>query len=314
VSAVDRALNAVFLVGVLVMFAGACLIARHNLRVNRADRRGAIRVAAVIVCAFTLSWLVGAHHVTTISLEFANLLRSADVIVANGVIVWVVYIALEPYVRRFWPDSLLGWTRLLSGRVRDPRVGRDALAGVAFGVALSLTQLGQALLPPLVGFPAPPPSYGYEGRALLGLGWMLAEWFSWIGEAEVSAMMIVLLFVVLRLTLKRPWLTVGAGVVVIALAQSQNIDNIAMARLFPLAAGALVTLVALRFGLLPLAVMFLVANVVTGIPLTLDLGHWSAVASTWSLAAVTALALFSFYSARGGQPLFGDVMLIADGR
>ena len=29
---------------------------------------------------------------------------------------WLIYIALEPLIRRRWPDSLIAWTRLLSGR------------------------------------------------------------------------------------------------------------------------------------------------------------------------------------------------------
>ena len=29
--------------------------------------------------------------------------------------VWLFYVALEPYVRRFWPQLLIGWTRALSG-------------------------------------------------------------------------------------------------------------------------------------------------------------------------------------------------------
>jgi hypothetical protein len=29
----------------------------------------------------------------------------------EAAILWLVYIALEPYVRRNWPDSLISWTR-----------------------------------------------------------------------------------------------------------------------------------------------------------------------------------------------------------
>ena len=33
-------------------------------------------------------------------------------------IVWLFYLALEPYVRRLWPELLIGWTRLLSGNLK----------------------------------------------------------------------------------------------------------------------------------------------------------------------------------------------------
>jgi serine/threonine-protein kinase len=47
---------------------------------------------------------------------------------------WVSYLALEPVVRRRWPDTLVSWTRLLRGRVLDPLVGRDVLVGVMGGI------------------------------------------------------------------------------------------------------------------------------------------------------------------------------------
>ena len=47
----------------------------------------------------------------------------------------MVYMALEPYVRRRWPQSMIAWSRLLGGAVRDPVVGGNLLIGAAFGVA-----------------------------------------------------------------------------------------------------------------------------------------------------------------------------------
>src|SRR5581483_4220859 len=45
----------------------------------------------------------------------------------------LVYLAFEPYFRRVYPKMLIGWTRLLSGRWRDPMIGRDILIGAAAG-------------------------------------------------------------------------------------------------------------------------------------------------------------------------------------
>ena len=40
---------------------------------------------------------------------------------ARGLLVaaqyWVLYIALEPHVRRAWPETIQAWTRLLAGIV-----------------------------------------------------------------------------------------------------------------------------------------------------------------------------------------------------
>ncbi len=45
-------------------------------------------------------------------------------------------ISLEPLLRRVWPRTLISWTRLLSGYVRDPLVGRDVLIGMLAGVTV----------------------------------------------------------------------------------------------------------------------------------------------------------------------------------
>jgi hypothetical protein len=260
----------------------------------------------VVVAAYGCAWLVAAHHVSNINIEFANLLRSFNIVVANGLVLWVVYIALEPYVRRFWPDLLLGWTRLVSGRVRDPRVGRDTLAGVACGVALAFTDLGQALLVPVIGLPAPQPSYGARPSALLGAGSLLGAWSGSVGAAVISALITVLLLVVLRLLVRRLWLVITLAVAVLALTQMRNLGGGLPALVFPIAGGALLTFVTLRFGLLALTVTTFVALLLTEIPLTLRLSHWSGAASTSSIAVVVALGVFAFYSARAGQPLLAD--------
>ena len=52
---------------------------------------------------------------------------------------WVLYLALEPYVRRYWPQAMISWTRALGGRWRDPLVGRDVLYGVVLGVLSAIS-------------------------------------------------------------------------------------------------------------------------------------------------------------------------------
>ena len=52
--------------------------------------------------------------------------------------VWLLYIALEPHIRRVWPGIMIGWSRLLAGSVRDPLVGRDVLVGVLVAIGNGL--------------------------------------------------------------------------------------------------------------------------------------------------------------------------------
>ena len=49
-------------------------------------------------------------------------------------VTWMLYLAVEPWVRRHWPKTIISWSRLLSQERGDPLVGRDILFGVLLGV------------------------------------------------------------------------------------------------------------------------------------------------------------------------------------
>ena len=69
----------------------------------------------------------------------------------------------------------------------------------------------------------------------------------------------------------------------------------------------LFTAVMIRFGLLAALVSLFVFSLGQVVPLTLDVTHWSATSSNQTIALVVALALFAFYAARAGQPMFGTI-------
>src|SRR5262245_50707053 len=76
---------------------------------------------------------------------FVAMLVGSRVILQNSgihfrlaIFVWILYLGLEPYVRRRWPTMLISWSRLLAGRFRDPLVGRDVLFGILLTIVLSL--------------------------------------------------------------------------------------------------------------------------------------------------------------------------------
>ena len=140
----------------------------------------------------------------------------------------VVYLALEPYVRRFWPDSLLGWSRLVAGHVPDPRVGRDVLAGALFGVAIAFVALGKARVLPQLGYPAQLPTYGRAIGVLSGPGQLVAIWAGASISALEGALLTVLIFVVLRLVLRRTWLAMAAGILLMSLASANRIGGAGM--------------------------------------------------------------------------------------
>jgi len=179
-----------------------------------------------------------------------------------------------------------------------------------FGIALIFVALGKARIPPLLGYPAPFPGYGLAVDLLAGPAQLVSAWVGAGMGALEGALMIILVFVVFRLLLRRAWLSVSAGVLMMALASATQMGGAgtSLIWLFPLVRGALLTFVVVRFGLLPLAVALYFSSVAGAVPLRLDLGHWAATASAWTLGMLIALTLFGFYASRAGQPLLGQVL------
>jgi serine/threonine-protein kinase len=129
-----RVMGAVQFVIIVICTIVAVIVTRNSLRRGRLDRRGAARVALYLGSAIFLAVVLSAHHAIAVEEEARLLSTGFGAATAAAVLVWCVYIALEPDVRRTWPRALIGWTRLLAGRFRDPMVGRELLFGIGAGV------------------------------------------------------------------------------------------------------------------------------------------------------------------------------------
>jgi serine/threonine-protein kinase len=118
-----------------LMWIGAAVLARRHHRSGSGDSRGAFRLAAAVAAATFVGPLLLASHSTSAADELGLVFAAAAQGSMFGVLAWLVYMALEPYARRVAPRWVVSWTRLLEGRVRDPMVGRDLLAGIAASAA-----------------------------------------------------------------------------------------------------------------------------------------------------------------------------------
>ncbi|HEX7708938.1 MAG TPA: serine/threonine-protein kinase, partial [Thermoanaerobaculia bacterium] len=141
------------LVTAAVLVAGV-ILARRNLRRGRGDRRTATRLAFVVFIVGAAAHLLRADHVASAAAERLIIERGLAWSLYRAAEVWVLYLALEPFVRRRWPHTLISWTRLFAGRLRDPMIGRDLLIGTGAGLLLQTLFMGGALLPTLFGQPA----------------------------------------------------------------------------------------------------------------------------------------------------------------
>jgi hypothetical protein len=294
---------------IITLVVAAVVLARHNTRIGRADMRGATRFAVVGGLVELAGSVIGGHHVSDVVTEYHALVFALEEATFQSVVLWTVYLALEPYGRRFWPDMLLGWSRLLSGHVRDARVGREVLAGVACGVLFVLIHAGRLLLPQMFGYAAPRPDFGMAMTVLLGQGSFVRYTLLTIFREFGLALLVTLVFVVARLVARRTVAAIAVGMAVMFYAWSDlgAASALWLEVLLEITAVGVLALVTIRFGLLASAVALFVASMCVEVPLTFDAAHWSAAASNSTLAIVAALALYGFYASRAGRPVFGSL-------
>ena len=295
----------------LALLIGSAILARHNLRNGRGDRRGALRTAAVVFAARAATWVLAAHHYTAVPLENARFNLAMALALYAAATLWLYYMALEPYVRRFWPELLIGWTRLLSGRIRDPLVGRDILWGVAGGLLVALILTTHDLVPGWLGWPPLVPSPS-DVRGLQGVRYALSLVLLIVHGSLLNALQGTFGIVLLKMLVRRTWLVVVIASVVffpIAITGTYSGDNLSIDVPFTLLSLVAVLSLLLHFGLLSLSVAFLVFVTLTSFPLTVDMSKAYAGTSLWLMAATAALALFGFYASRGTEPLFGRTLL-----
>jgi serine/threonine-protein kinase len=216
--------------------------------------------------------------------------------------VWIAYLALEPWVRRQWPHSIISWTRLLAGRVRDSRVGADLLAGICFGVLSKWIDEGCTAL--LVGAGGQPDQT--SALALLGGRFALAPWTNALSGSIVTTLGLFMLFFLCRLLARKFWLAcilfVFIFVGISALSSHHLVYDVSDALLV----FTLFTFVMIRYGLVTFAAMSLINSVLGQYALTWDFSAFYASSSLFALLSVVVAAGFAFHYSLGGRAIFGD--------
>jgi serine/threonine-protein kinase len=296
--------NALLFVSVLI---AAAVLAPRNWRLGNSDRRGAFHLSLGTFVLMMLGWLFETHHVADLE-ELHLLVHGLACALYWAGLLWLSYIALEPYVRRLWPECLISWTRLMTGRWRDPRVGRDLLLGALFGVLLPDLDMMGRILPPWFGATAPNPIWDWWIPSTFIRGYGIGIFLiSLIYSFRWAFFDNLLLFLVLRLLFRR---TLPAAFLWVLLCSALWIGTTAGYEpswhwLFVILNNILLLCLLIRVGILALIVAEFVWFCVW-FPLTTDLRAWYAQSSLLVLGVVVLLAGYGFYSSLRGQSLFGN--------
>jgi hypothetical protein len=311
-----------FVAGLIIVaiLVSTMVLARRNLRAGRSDRKGAIKLMVFFVLTIFGSWFVTELRLRTFAagslfeeMVFGRLLAHG---LLHAMIAGLLYVALEPYVRRLWPETLVSWSRLLLGRLRDPLVGRDVLLGMGIvGSAAAATSWAGEQLMRWLEVPMPLAD-AVMPSSLTGVRYAIASLLIAAQASVVQAMLLLVALLLTRLLLRRTWAAVAllllAGAVLAALpevtAGARPAQWLLSVAAFSLMAGVIFACM-LRLGLLSVIAAVFLLSCLSSAPLTWDLSQWYAGSGLVAVAAVLGVALWAFYTSLAGQRLFRDSVL-----
>jgi hypothetical protein len=279
---------------VMALLAGAWL-ARRNVRAGRADFRGAVMVALWTGGAMLLSGLVSTHYAGGISVIWARLILQIGFILFWSTLIWIDYLALEPFVRRRWPEAMISWTRLLGGRLGDPLVARDILIGITGGFVIVLLGDLVAMVPEWLGqLPLMPRGTGAMMRALGSVDLFVGELARRPSRILLDSMVMLFAILLAHALLRNRWAATAVAMAIFSAIALDAGDAVGSILRSVFLVGVLVLLLS-RFGVPSYVAAWLVIFAIFDLPLSLDASAWYAARSAITAAMLLGLAGWSFY-------------------
>jgi len=286
-----------------VIVGGSLFLAYRNYSRGKGDRQGALRLASLVFAVELSICLFRSHFVLTFD-TIGILIFATSTALFVSAFIWVLYLALEPYVRRNWPQTIISWTRLISGRLRDPLVGRDLLFGVLLGIcwifvlavggfflirAGASPQLGNTEF--LEGFPE---------SVAIGL-------VNIVGSIRTT-LIFFFLVVLLRVVVKNRWVAAVLFALLFTVPKVLGSDHPMIETPVWFTVYGIAAFAVVRFGLITLAMGVLTVDVLINVPMTVDFSYWFAGRSLCVVLGFVLVAAWGFYTSLAGQRLWkGDL-------
>jgi len=282
-----------------------------HLRRGQADAQGGFRLGVLVFAIQMVVWTCETRHQVDGYAEFRLEIRALVLGLAFA-LYWAAliagaYVALEPLVRRWWPEAAISWTRLLAGRWQDPLVGRDVLVGVLGGLIWIVVNMIGNLLPHWLGEPAASPWWDWwvPNTRVPGY-WMGTLLITIVYAFRTGFFYNLLLLVLLRQLFRRPIVYAAAFVLVWTMLKAHDVQlftrapggwlSVVLGLTF-LAIGNLIMFgMLVRFGVLAVIAGAFVVNCLW-FPMTLDLNSGLTHSGLLIIAIVVGLAGGGFYTA-----------------
>jgi serine/threonine-protein kinase len=173
------------------------ILAVRNLRQGRADRKGGY-VILTLATVFSLgAAMLNSGH------DGGQSFAPPLVLVC-----WLMYLATEPFVRRYWPDALISWSRVCSGKIRNGLVASHVLAGVTVAEVFGgfVFRVAERIDGSPLGM------LGVHARGIADLGsaaTTIGGGFSYAMGGMLYGLLFVLLVTLLRLAIRKMWVADG---------------------------------------------------------------------------------------------------------
>jgi serine/threonine-protein kinase len=285
----------------LVIVSASLFLAYRNRSRGKSDQQGARRLASLVfaleisICLFRSHFVLGFDTIGILIFAFSTALFVSTFI-------RVLYLALEPYVRRNWPQMIISWSRLISGRLRDPLVGRDLLFGVLLGItwvfvlavgSFFLIRAGDRPLLANADF-----LQGFREAVAVGL-------VNIVGSIRTTLIFFFLL-VLLRVLVKNRWAAAVIFALLFTVPKVLGSDHPLIETPMWFAVYGIAAFAVVRFGLIVLAMGVLTVDVLVNVPITLDFSYWYAGRSLCVVLGFVLVAAWGFYTSLAGQRLWKD--------
>ena len=306
VAAATRAADLYLSLLVVIVVGAALVLAWRSIRLHRGDRQGAFRLALAYFLVQGAASLLMMHYPRSLLPLIDELWFALGTALLSASVVYVLYVALEPYARRKWPEHLIAWARLLSGRINDPLVGRDVLIGILSGVAYAMLWAVAPIIASTFGWMKVQP-YGPLVPAMNGMRFSLGFTFYTAILGITFASMAILILVLSTIAFRKRLIACAVFFVVnLAYFLLATNGQLALVPTYTLVA-CMLCFIAFRFGLLAYALMQMTFIVMFyGIATA---PAWLLLNSAIPFAILAALALWAFRTSLGGQPLLGRALL-----
>ncbi|WP_031499788.1 serine/threonine-protein kinase [Bryobacter aggregatus] len=277
-------------------------LAHKNWISNRADRRGAFHLFVIRMILLLSAWLLSAHYIPDLRMfSFAGFAIAEALL--SGLVLWQLYLALEPALRARWPKSIITWNRILSGNFTDPAVGSHILMGVAMGIIITSAFLVRDW-------------FSFQRSGLLSTGNIsdlsTRDWIASHLLIANSSLSVGLLFFFVIFGLKVLFRRELPAIVVSAILLSLTNGQLFQSQNVWLDAGVY-TLISLfimigliRFGLLTTLVAVFITNSLGRAATSTDPFDWFMPFTITTLVMAAVLAIYGFWRSLGNQHILGE--------